>query len=123
MSPSDSCDSIQRASRLSSKDFHAWNPALGDGCKGLKQDYYVCVSTKPVVKPTSTVTVPGEGNGGGSTKTTKPPGTTTTGEPVSTPTPHMPDMVDGCVRFFYRGKDAADLFCQDLADAAGISVE
>ncbi|KAK4143163.1 uncharacterized protein C8A04DRAFT_29180 [Dichotomopilus funicola] len=136
VSPSDSCDSIQRATHLSSEDFHAWNPALGDDCKGLEVNYYVCVSTKPVVKPTSTVTVPGDGNGGGGgstkttktttktgTETTKPPATTTTGEPVSTPTPHMPDMVEGCVRFFYRGKDAADMFCQDLADAAGISVE
>ena len=54
-------------------DFHAWNPVLGKDCKGLKPDWYVCVGTKPVKKPSSTVTLPGNG------QTTKPPTDTTTG--------------------------------------------
>jgi hypothetical protein len=34
----------------------------------------------------------------------------------------MPGMVAGCVRFYYRGPDGANLYCYDIAAAAGISL-
>jgi hypothetical protein len=123
VSRDDTCESILTAARVASIDLHNWNPALGSDCKGLEPGYYVCISTEPVASTTrSTITVPGDGSG-----PTRPPSTTTTatstGKPVTTPTPHIPGMVGGCVRFFFRGPDAADMYCQDLADAAGISLE
>lgn len=59
VSRSDTCESITSAARISPADFHSWNPSVGKDCKGLKTDYYVCVSTKPVNVPGSTVTITG----------------------------------------------------------------
>jgi hypothetical protein len=42
---------------------------------------------------------------------------------VTTPTPYMPGMVAGCVRFWFRGPDAADMYCYDIAAAADVSLE
>ena len=134
VSRDDTCASIASAARISSSALHAWNPALGSGgddCAGLKPDYYVCVSTDPVTNaPGSTVTLPGDGSGPTrtTTMTSKPPvssasATAGPGEPVTTPSPAIPGMVDGCVRFYFRGPEAADLYCYDLAAAAGISLE
>ncbi|KAH6838559.1 hypothetical protein B0I37DRAFT_409109 [Chaetomium sp. MPI-CAGE-AT-0009] len=136
VSRDDTCASITSAARISASVFHAWNPAVGADCAGLAPDYYVCVSTGPVTtNPGSTVTLPGDGSGGPTTTrapgTTKPPAsssapsstTASPGEPVTTPSPAIPGMVDGCVRFFFRGPDAADLYCYDLAAAAGISLD
>ncbi|KAK4149688.1 hypothetical protein C8A00DRAFT_18657 [Chaetomidium leptoderma] len=71
VSPSDTCDSITSAARVSLTGLLAWNPALGKDCRGLEPDYAVCVSTRPRPAPSgSTVTVTGRPT---KTKTTKPP--------------------------------------------------
>jgi hypothetical protein len=134
VSQDDTCASITAAAGISSADFLAWNPALGTNCAGLKADYYVCVSTKPVETPTSTVTLPGNGAIPSTTTTrttassssSSSAGTTTTSapsQPVTTPSPYMPGMVAGCVRFWFRGPDAADMYCYDIAAAAGVPLE
>lgn len=45
VSRKDSCKSIERANGITHERFMAWNKAIGNGCPGLKPDYYVCVST------------------------------------------------------------------------------
>lgn len=138
VSRTDTCDSITSAAGIAASDFHTWNPAVGADCSGLLPDYYVCVSMAPQEPPpTSTVTLGGTTTAtttpGSSTttssSTTTPPTTptttsTTTSPPdtITTPTPYMPGMVSGCVRFYFRGPEAADLYCYDLAAAAGISL-
>lgn len=142
VSRTDTCDSIISAAGIAASDFHTWNPAVGADCSSLLPDYYVCVSTGPQeAPPTSTVTFGGDGTGttsltatttaassgsesGSETGTTTTPATPITSptDPVTTPTPYMPGMVSGCVRFYFRGPEAADLFCYDLAAAAGVSL-
>jgi len=85
VSRDDTCESILSAARVARMDFEAWNPAVGKDCKGLKPDWYVCVGTKPVKKPGSTVTVPGSGG------TTKSPTGTTTGTGKVTSATSGPD--------------------------------
>ncbi|AEO68673.1 carbohydrate-binding module family 50 protein [Thermothielavioides terrestris NRRL 8126] len=125
VSRDDSCDSIASAAGIAKASLVAWNPALGADCKGLTPDYYVCVSTAPITDaPTSTVTLPGDGRLPTTTTTKSDTASaTTTGQPGSTPSPTMPGMVAGCVRFYYRGPDAKDLYCYDIAAAAGISLD
>jgi hypothetical protein len=60
------------------------------------------------------------GGGGGTTTTTTAGGG---GEPVTTPSPFMLGMVEGCLRFYFRGPDAVDLYCYDIAAAAGVALE
>ncbi|OJJ42541.1 hypothetical protein ASPZODRAFT_162157 [Penicilliopsis zonata CBS 506.65] len=118
VSSSDTCSSIISKSGVSSIDFYNWNPAAGNECTGLTPDYYVCVSTTISTSTSESYTT----ITGAVSTTSKPPTATTSGSAVTTPSPIMPGMVDGCVRFWYRGDDSADLYCQDIATDAGISL-
>lgn len=134
VSSSDTCDSIISAvTDLNATDFYSWNPALGTDCGGLTSGYYVCVSTSAweTISAVTTITITdGVTTTTGATTTTtgsslastttSSGSATTTASAVTTPSPYMPGMVDGCVRFYYRGDDASDLYCYDLAVDAGI---
>ncbi|KAJ3957265.1 hypothetical protein N0V92_006176 [Colletotrichum tropicale] len=139
VSPSDTCDTIIEDSGVANATiFHAWNPAVGSDCAGLKVDYYVCVSTSEweTIAPISTVTISAgqtivpsttvasnSASASASSSTTSSAGaSTTTSTAVTTPSPFMPGMVDGCVRFYFRGSDAAALYCYDIASYAGIAL-
>uniref|UniRef100_A0A4Q7JG83 Secreted LysM effector Lys4 n=1 Tax=Pochonia chlamydosporia (strain 123) TaxID=1052797 RepID=LYSM4_POCC1 len=122
VSPSDTCASIISNAGVSADDFYKWNPALGgSACKGLQPNYYVCVSlTAAPTDSGSTTTITGP-----PTKGSNPPTTTTSGGgggTIQTPSPIMPGMIGGCVRFWFRGKDGASLFCADIAKDAGVSL-
>jgi len=146
VSRTDTCASIIRYSGLvggdtKATDFYAWNPAVGYNCVNLLPDYSVCVSVteRVSIPPLSTVTIsdgktitgPPSSSTKSSTKpvsssssTTKPPASSSSSPavPVTTPSPFMPGMVDNCVRFYFRGSDAAALFCYDIASYAGIAL-
>ncbi|KAI4591934.1 hypothetical protein KJ359_012065 [Pestalotiopsis sp. 9143b] len=135
VSASDTCASIIfSAGVVNMTDFYAWNPAVGSDCAGLTPDYYVCVSTSVsgTIDPISIVTItPGVSttaaptatttNTSSTSKTTSTGSTTTSaGAAVTTPTPYMAGMVDGCVRFYFRGSGDDALYCYDIAADAGI---
>ena len=46
VSRKDTCKSVEKANGITHESFLAWNKALGNGCAGLKPDYYVCVGVK-----------------------------------------------------------------------------
>jgi hypothetical protein len=46
VSRKDTCKSVEKANGISHERFVAWNKAVGNGCAGLKPDYYVCVGVK-----------------------------------------------------------------------------
>ncbi|KAM0324885.1 hypothetical protein ACHAQA_007851 [Verticillium albo-atrum] len=135
VSASDTCASIIKDSGVANATvFYSWNPAVGSDCAGLTVDYYVCVSTSEweTIPPVDTVTIsdgqtvaPGTTvtptSTSASTSTTTSSGLLTTSSvAVTTPSPYMPGMVSGCVRFYFRGSDAAALYCYDIASYAGI---
>ena len=136
VSLSDTCVTIIEHSGVDATDFYAWNPAVGAECADLKADYYVCVSTSEweTIPPVSTVTITPGGTAEPSTTdiatssdpTVTSPGSETTtaaGTPVvATPSPYMPGMVDGCVRFYFRGSGDDALYCYDIASYAGVEL-
>jgi len=102
VSPSDTCASIiANGGVANATDFYLWNPAVGSDCAGLVVNYYVCVSTSEweTIPPISTVTISGSQTVVPSMTTSSSPSSstmTTRGTPVTTPSPYMPGMVDGC---------------------------
>ncbi|KAI0476852.1 hypothetical protein F4859DRAFT_65195 [Xylaria cf. heliscus] len=70
----DTCSNIASVEGITLANFYAWNPAVGSSCAGLQASVYVCIGLQGSA-PTRTVT------------TLKP--TTTTGNGVTTPTPHQ----------------------------------
>ncbi|SPB45014.1 unnamed protein product [Aspergillus niger] len=76
----DTCATISKQYGISQADFLAWNPDVGDGCKSLWLDYYVCVGSRST-----------------STSGTPPPTPTSSG--VVTPTPTQPNMTKDCTKF------------------------
>lgn len=52
----ESCETIADDAGISSADFYAWNPAVGDDCRTLKYDYYVCVGRSSTASSTPSTT-------------------------------------------------------------------
>lgn len=99
----DTCASIADKYGISQADFLAWNPDVGEDCKNLWLDTYVCVSSsESTPRPTATST----------TSTSSSP---TTG---ATPSPIQPGMTDGCTKFH---KVADGDICASIAEQYGIS--
>ena len=95
--PGQGCADIAASNKISLNDFYSWNPNVGDTCGALWSDVYVCVG---VLGSDPTPTDPGTG--------------------VSTPTPVLPGMVDGCDKFHLVGEGDG---CWDMANTAGISLD
>ncbi|KAL4737494.1 hypothetical protein BDV11DRAFT_191680 [Aspergillus similis] len=55
----DQCDSLASAYDISLDDFYTWNPGVGDECRTLKTEYYVCIGVSSngttTAPPTSTI--------------------------------------------------------------------
>jgi len=137
VSRTDTCASIIQGSGLvtvaNATDFYTWNPTVGSNCAGLQPDYYVCVSITEweTIPPRSTVTISNGQTVGPPASSTPIPSSTLVSStsstppvstPVTTPTPYMPGMVAGCVRFYFRGSGPDDLYCYDIAMYAGIAL-
>ncbi|KFY05463.1 hypothetical protein V492_08531 [Pseudogymnoascus sp. VKM F-4246] len=137
----ENCDNIVESFRTFSKsDFISWNPSVWSTCENIQEGIYYCVgipgsqttrtaipSTSAPVTSTGTVISTGTSTGTGTTTsgqgTTTSGPTTTSAGPVTTPSPFMPGMVSGCIRFYFRGPDAATLYCYDIAAAVGIAID
>ncbi|KAF1812797.1 hypothetical protein P152DRAFT_395832 [Eremomyces bilateralis CBS 781.70] len=141
----DDCYSIIYGNEISVDDFYAWNPAIGAGCQGLEEGYFVCVGTDVpmtttpgdssstiIPDPSSSSIPPGTPTpGDGSSTITATPsssallpsssGTPTTSDtPVTTPDPFQTDMISGCRRFYLVQSEDG---CFDIAASAGIDLE
>lgn len=98
----ESCETIASDAGISSGDLYAWNPAIGDDCRTLKYDYYVCVgrSTSNTSKTTSTAS-------------------STTNTSGATPSPTQSGMVQGCKEFH---KVKQDEYCAQIADDYNVAL-
>lgn len=99
----DGCDKIASKYGISTKQFYTWNPSVGDSCKSLWIDYYVCVSIVGV----------------NPTPTTMQTSTTTKGNGITTPTPIQDGMTTNC-KTFKKIKDGDE--CAAIAKNANISL-
>ncbi|KAE8341837.1 hypothetical protein BDV24DRAFT_163060 [Aspergillus arachidicola] len=98
--PDDGCWQIAGTYSIDQADFYKWNPAIGDDCKGLQPDYYVCVDVDSDV----------------SSVTATP---TSTGSAVVTPTPVQPGIVPSCDEFYFVQPGDE---CESLAKSHGIAL-
>ncbi|KAL4782868.1 hypothetical protein BJX76DRAFT_358502 [Aspergillus varians] len=130
----DECDTIASQYKISVNDFYDWNPDIGDNCKALWLDYYVCVggpssnSTTTTTKTASATTTKTTSvtttkiTSATTTKTTATTTTTTTSTTtsgVATPTPTQANMVKNCTKFHKVGsKDQ----CSVIASENNISL-
>lgn len=94
------CQQIADDNSVSLSDFLAWNPDVGNDCRNLKYDYYVCVGKKSTSPPTT------------KTSTTK-----TTTAAYGTPTPTQTGMVTGCEKFH---KVLQGEYCAQISDDSGV---
>ncbi|WYZ42085.1 hypothetical protein EsH8_V_000980 [Colletotrichum jinshuiense] len=85
---------------MSTDDFYAWNPAVGQDCSGLYVYYWVCVG----IRPQTQISLPYET---GNATVELPPYFTWTPEPIPTdppdfavPTPTHGPLPDNCVAYF-----------------------
>jgi sarcosine oxidase delta subunit len=97
------CEQIAKDSGVSLSNFVAWNPAVGDDCKGLKYGYYVCVGKDPA--------------GATPTPSSQPSSTDNSGG--VTPTPVQAGMIKGCKTFH---KVERDEYCYMIVDQYHISL-
>ncbi|PWY68696.1 hypothetical protein BO83DRAFT_400387 [Aspergillus eucalypticola CBS 122712] len=96
----DNCATILEEYGISQADFLTWNPDVGADCKNLWLDNYVCVEASPSSSPSPTII----------------PSSSPTSE--ATPTPTLPNMVDGCTQF--HNVEDVDI-CASIAKQCGIS--
>ncbi|KAL6849024.1 hypothetical protein ACO1O0_008554 [Amphichorda felina] len=97
----DQCAGIAKSHNISTKTFYYWNPDIGDGCKNLWADVYVCVHTIGFV-PSTTVHPTSTGNG------------------IATPTPIQTGMTKKCDRFL-KVKEGHN--CDKIAKYAKVTVD
>ncbi|RYP24057.1 hypothetical protein DL765_000785 [Monosporascus sp. GIB2] len=50
----DTCDGVTRSNGVSLADFYKWNPSVGDDCRNLQLDTYVCIGFDKRLVPTIT---------------------------------------------------------------------
>ena len=103
----DGCEDIASKFSITPEQFYTWNPFIGDGCKHLWPQTYVCVGligVVPTSKPTSTPT------------SSKPSPT----NGVITPTPIQTGMVSNCGAFYFVKRDDG---CWGIANSNGITPE
>ncbi|OGE49080.1 hypothetical protein PENARI_c023G09001 [Penicillium arizonense] len=99
----DGCFDLSKTYDITLDDFYSWNPAVGDGCKNLNTEYYVCVGVNGGTAP--------------STTTQKP---TSTGDGTTTnPTETLPGTIDTCKKYY---KVANGDGCYDIAAAHDITL-
>jgi len=94
----DQCGLIASENGVDLQNFYAWNPAVGDDCRTLIADYYVCVGVIGGIPPTTSTT-------------------TTSGNGIATPTPTQTGMVGSCNKFH---KVVSGDSCPDLASRYSI---
>ncbi|OHE93540.1 LysM domain-containing protein [Colletotrichum orchidophilum] len=80
----DDCATIASSNSIALSDFSSWNTAVGDTCRGLWANMYVCVAVI---------------GGSGPTTTISPASTMTAGNGIATHSPIQDAMVDNCNRF------------------------
>ena len=107
----DDCWRVADKFHLSLDQFYAWNPPVGEDCKGLWLDYYYCVA-----KPGSPGT--GGGGGGGGIGTARP--TTTTAGCAAAPTPTQPGSQCNCRKWH---KVVNGDSCWTLQQMYGVSLQ
>ena len=88
---------------LTNIQFYKWNPAIGDDCKSLKTEYYVCVGVSGDAIPSTT------------TKKT----TVTSDGGKDTPTETLPGTISTCKNYY---KVIPGDGCYDIAAAHAISL-
>jgi len=102
----DLCGDIASKNGISLADLYAWNPAVGDNCKSMWANAYLCVGTVNGPPPTKT--------------TSKPPSAATPTNGIVTPSPVQDGMTRNCNKFYYvKGGDG----CGAIASAQRISLD
>ncbi|KAL4993233.1 hypothetical protein BDV10DRAFT_190164 [Aspergillus recurvatus] len=96
----DQCDKLASSYDISLDDFYTWNPGVGDDCRTLKTEYYVCIG----VSSNGTTTAP-------------PTSTTST---TSAPSPTMDGTASNCNKYHYVVEGDG---CADLSTQYGISLD
>jgi LysM repeat protein len=109
----DTCYDLAAKFSITLDQFYAWNPFVGNTCKKLMPETYVCVgligqSTSPsptpnpssTVRPTPTITTPTNG--------------------IATPTPIQSGMVGNCNKFYFVVKDDN---CYAIAQSNSVSLD
>ncbi|KAJ8110046.1 hypothetical protein OPT61_g7001 [Boeremia exigua] len=112
----DGCWGISNANSIEPTDFYAWNPAVGSDCETLQPDYYVCVARAPVTS-LEPATKTSTGPAAASTQTSTPTPTDTRPPP---PGPTQEGIPTNCIQWVLQ---KPDVYCFDMAAAAGISVD
>ncbi|KAB8201326.1 hypothetical protein BDV34DRAFT_216374 [Aspergillus parasiticus] len=115
-----SCNAFYYVQPDDGLNFYKWNPAIGDDCKGLQPDYYVCVGVDSDVS--SVTATPTSTGSAAVTPTPVQPGipTKSTGSAVSTPTPTQAGMTGSCGSFYYVKTDDG---CWDIAHDYSIELQ
>jgi hypothetical protein len=100
----DTCSAVATTAEISLTTFYAWNPAVGTDCSLLEVGEYVCIDIigyAPSTTMTSISTTTSSGNG------------------VTTPSPHEPGMLSDCNSFYLASSGDT---CASIADSYGITV-
>ncbi|KAL4936502.1 hypothetical protein BDV06DRAFT_233336 [Aspergillus oleicola] len=105
----DECGTIAAKYDIPVQDFYDWNPDIGDECKALWLNYYVCVGRQSSGSTTTKHTT-----------TTKPTSTTTTSSGIATPTPTQSGMVKNCTKF-HKGESGDQ--CGTIASENKIALD
>ncbi|KAJ6151669.1 hypothetical protein N7470_006797 [Penicillium chermesinum] len=100
----DQCFDLAKKYNITLNEFYDWNPAVGEGCKSLKTEYYVCVGVKGGTVP--------------STTTSKP--TSTGGGTTTSPSETLPGTIETCKKYYKVGEDDG---CYDIAAAHDITLK
>ncbi|GAW27292.1 hypothetical protein SAMD00023353_10200180 [Rosellinia necatrix] len=104
---------------LSDEDFNYLNEEeYSQGCQNLMDQY--CFPLPGAAVPPSPSRIPALCTPNRSTYITATPTSTTTTAPNATPTPHQPDMINNCKKFY---KVLSGDTCQKVADAFFITLD
>ncbi|OJJ30807.1 hypothetical protein ASPWEDRAFT_140622 [Aspergillus wentii DTO 134E9] len=106
----ESCETIANDAGISSGDLISWNPAIGDDCRTLKYDFYVCVGRSYKASGSTSAST---------TSRTTSTASTTTNTTGATPSPTQSGMVQGC-KTFHMVKQGE--YCQQIADDYNVSL-
>lgn len=114
--PNDTCEQIVRESGITQANLMSWNPAFGQGCKGIEVDKYICVGINDGTGPITSSTRSTPSTSATSKTTTAVP----TEEPVTVPQPSREGMASNCRRFYMQKPGE---YCYDIAMKNGVSLE
>ncbi|KAL3477066.1 hypothetical protein BJX99DRAFT_257753 [Aspergillus californicus] len=99
----DGCADLAAAYDMSLDDFYTWNPGVGEDCRTLKTEYYVCVGVSSSSSASTSIS---------------PPTTTTSSD--SAPSPTLDGTTSDCNKYHLIEEGDG---CYDLAAEYGISLD